>query len=68
METNIPWISIDGEDWLWEGPVLTSDDFTEFDVWSLNDPSLLALPDGGWRVYCGALGDGGLGVVSAVSD
>ena len=62
------WISEDGEDWLWEGPVLTPDAFTECDVWSLNGPSLLALPDGGWRVYCGGFGDIGLGVVSAVSN
>ena len=34
---------------------LSPADFTEFDVWSLNDPSVIQLPDGRYRLYVAAL-------------
>ena len=37
------------------GQRLAPDDFTEFDVWSLNDPSVIQLPDGRYRMYIAGL-------------
>jgi hypothetical protein len=42
----------DGHDYeLDPGIRLQTSDFTEFDVWSLNDPHTLLLPDGRFRIY-----------------
>ncbi|MCH2131348.1 MAG: dienelactone hydrolase family protein, partial [Pirellulaceae bacterium] len=38
-----------------DGIRLSPADFTEFDVWSLNDPSVIQLPDGRYRLYVAAL-------------
>ena len=37
-----------------DGVRLAPSDFTEFDVWSLNDPSIVELPDGRYRMYVAA--------------
>ena len=37
------------------GPLLNPEDFTEFDVWSLNDPSVIQLSDGRYRMYVAGL-------------
>jgi hypothetical protein len=37
------------------GVRLNPEDFTEFDVWSLNDPSVIQLPDGRYRMYVAGL-------------
>ena len=37
------------------GRRLEPSDFTEFDVWSLNDPSIIQLPDGSHRMYVAGL-------------
>ena len=37
------------------GQRLSPEDFTEFDVWSLNDPSVIQLPDGRYRMYIAGL-------------
>ncbi len=37
------------------GVRLSPGDFTEFDVWSLNDPSVIQLSDGRYRLYVAAL-------------
>lgn len=37
------------------GVRLVPEDFTEFDVWSLNDPSVIQLPDGRYRMFIAGL-------------
>jgi len=55
-------ISQDGKSYdLEQGTRLQADDFTEFAVWSLNDPVVVRLPDGRYRMYVAALVDGGAG-------
>jgi len=51
---------------------LRASDFTEFTVWSLNDPWMIQLPDGRFRIYVAALIDDGTtepyyGIVSATT-
>ena len=41
------------------GTRLTTSDFTEFTVWSLNDPWAVLLPDGRFRIYLAALMEDG---------
>ncbi len=41
------------------GVRLAASDFTEFTVWSLNDPWVVLLPDGRFRMYVAALVDDG---------
>ncbi len=52
--------SPDGHTWTQDpGRRLRADDFTEFTVWSLNDPWAIILPDGRFRLYVAALVDDG---------
>lgn len=45
-----------GETWTQDpGYKLRYDSFTEFDVYSLNDPKLVRLPDGRFRIYVAAM-------------
>ncbi|MFQ5343338.1 MAG: sialidase family protein, partial [Anaerolineae bacterium] len=66
-------ISDDGKTYALEpGVRLTPDAFTEFDVWSLNDPVVVRLPDGRYRMYVAALvtdgpGDNQWVIVSATT-
>ncbi len=49
-------ISQDGKSYEMEpGIRLQAEDFTEFAVWSLNDPVVVQLPDGRYRMYVAAL-------------
>ena len=49
-------ISTNGKDYYHEpGIRLKYSDFTEFEVWSLNDPVMIRLPDGRYRIYVAAL-------------
>ena len=49
-------ISQDGKSYSLEpGTRLQAEDFTEFTVWSLNDPVVVQLPDGRYRMYVAAL-------------
>ncbi len=51
-------ISVNGSDYYHEpGIRIDHDDFTEFNVWSLNDPVMVRLPDGRYRIYVAALVD-----------
>jgi len=43
------------------GVRLRAEDFTGFDMWSLNDPWMVRLPDGGYRIYVHGLYDDGSG-------
>jgi len=40
---------------------LRAEDFTAFDVWSLNDPWMVRLPDGRYRIYVHGIYDDGSG-------
>jgi len=54
----VTFISTDGKTYHREpGIRLSPGDFTEFAVWSLNDPTLVRLPDGRFRIYVAALVD-----------
>ena len=51
-------ISTNGKDFYHEpGIRIKTDDFAEFSVWSLNDPVMVRLPDGRYRIYVAALVD-----------
>ncbi|MDP6956020.1 MAG: hypothetical protein QF599_08580 [Planctomycetota bacterium] len=43
------------------GPLLVCEDFTEFEVYSLNDPFVIILPDGRYRMYVTAKVEDGAG-------
>ncbi len=48
--------SDNGKTWVQDdGYRLRYDSFTEFDVYSLNDPKLVRLPDGRYRIYVAAM-------------
>ena len=54
----VTFISRNGMDFFREpGVRLKPSDFTEFPVWSLNDPVMVRLPDGRYRIYVAALVD-----------
>jgi hypothetical protein len=62
------WISGDGSNWIDEGAILTTEDFSTLDIYSLGNPHMVALPSGGWRIYCDAMdASGTFGIVSAWS-
>ena len=50
----VTYISEDGFDFQYEGEVVSWDDFEEWDVISLNDPKIMELDDGRFRVYVAA--------------
>jgi hypothetical protein len=54
----VTFISRNGTNFFREpGVRLKSADVTEFPVWSLNDPVMVRLPDGRYRIYMAALVD-----------
>lgn len=51
----LSYISEDGFNFQYEGEIVSWDDFEEWDVMSLNDPKIMALDDGRFRVYVAAM-------------
>ncbi len=51
----------EGKSWTYERELFDPTSFTEFEVWSLNDPTMVQLPDGRFRIYVAALISNGSG-------
>ncbi len=53
--------SDEGKTWTYEAKLFDANSFGEFTVWSLNDPTMIRLGDGRYRIYVAALISDGAG-------